>query len=134
MRRLLRGVLALLAALAALVGVPGLAEAQDRAVRFELARVGDTTFVVRTGAARWIHPGQTGVAVDPGKRDELVARFRVLSVTPGQAEVLITGQTTRLTIDHVAVLMEPRPPWYRTRHFWFGLVGGLLVGFGAGQL
>jgi hypothetical protein len=121
---------ALLALLIA--GAP--ASAQDRAVRFEIVAVGDTTITLRTGEERWLRPGQAGVAVDPRKRDELVGRFRVMRVEEGQAVAIITGQTTRLTIDHVGVLTEPRRPWYRSRGFWAGLIGGLIAGFAAGKI
>ena len=72
----------------------GAVGAQQRAVRFEITAVSDTTLLFRAGTARWVHAGQTGTAVDPRRRDALVARFRVLTVRDGLATALVTGQTT----------------------------------------
>jgi hypothetical protein len=36
----------------------------------------------------------------------------------------------RLTLDHFAVLEEPRMPWFAQRPFWLGTALGLLVGAG----
>jgi hypothetical protein len=108
--------------------------AQERASRFEIVGVGDSTITLRTGQVRWIYPGQLGIAVDPRKRDALVARIRVLTVRAGQAEAVITGQTTPLNPDHVAIFIEPRRRFFKMREFWFGLAGGAIVGFIAGQL
>lgn len=105
------------------------ADAQSRAVRFELAVIGDSTIEFRTGAAKWIRPGQLGVAVDPRRRDVLIARFRVEAVREGSATAVITGQTTALTHDHVAVLDEPRRSGYRTPVFWIGIIVGGALGF-----
>jgi hypothetical protein len=105
------------------------AEAQSRAVRFQLSVIGDSTIEFRTGSAKWIRPGQLGVAVDPRRRDVLIARFRVESVREGSATAVITGQTTALTSDHVAVLDEPRRSAYKSPAFLIGLVVGAALGF-----
>lgn len=104
-------------------------EAQSRAVRFEVAAIGDSTIEFRTGTHKWIRPGQLGVAVDPRRRDVLVARFRVETVREGSATAVITGQTTAVSHDHVAVLDEPRRRAYRSAAFWIGLVVGGALGF-----
>lgn len=105
------------------------AEAQSRAIRFEITVMGDSTIEFRTGAHKWIRPGQLGVAVDPRRRDVLIARFRVETVREGSATAVITGQTTALTHDHVAVLDEPRRSAYKSRAFWIGIVVGGALGF-----
>jgi len=109
------------------------AHAQSRAVRFEITAIGDSTIEFRTGLARWIRPGQLGVAVDPRRRDALIARFRVESVREGSASAVITGQTTALTADHVAVLDEPRRSAYASPAFWIGIVVGGALGFIGGM-
>ena len=114
---------------AGMLWVAPAAEAQSRAVRFEVAAIGDSTIEFRTGTHKWIRPGQLGVAVDPRRRDVLVARFRVETVREGSATAIITGQTTALTPDHVAVLDEPRRRAYRSAAFWIGIVVGGALGF-----
>ncbi len=109
------------------------AHAQSRAVRLEITAIGDSTIEFRTGLHRWIRPGQLGVAVDPRRRDELIARFRVESVREGSATAVITGQTTAVTADHVAVLDEPRRSAYKSPAFWIGIVVGGALGFMGGM-
>jgi uncharacterized membrane protein YoaK (UPF0700 family) len=75
-----------------------------------------------------VRAGAAGTAIDPRRRDELVARFRVLGVREGSATALVTGQTTAITTDHVATMEEPRRPWYRHRTFWSGLILGAALG------
>lgn len=128
--------LPLLAALtlaAATIAPPRGAGAQESAYRFEITAVGDSTFTFPLGRNRWLHPGLQGIAVDPMRRDALVARFRVLRVTPSDATALITGQTTRLTTEHVALIERPRRPWYRSAAFWVGTLLGGAVGFAIGR-
>jgi hypothetical protein len=113
-------------AAALLVGAP--AAAQSTAHRFLVDSVGDSTFVFHVGARDgWVHPGSNGVAVDPARRDALVARFRVLSVRDRVATALVTGQTTFVTTDHVALLEEPPRRFFRQGLFWAGaLLGGVI--------
>jgi len=117
---------------AALFFVSTRAEAQFRGVRFEITTVGDTTFTFQSGRERWVKPGDSGIAVDPRKRDALVARFRIVHVAKGEAMAVITGQTTNVRTDHMVVMQEPRPPFYRTARFWSGLLLGAAVGFVVG--
>lgn len=109
------------------------AEAQFRGVRFEITQVGDTTFRFPRGTATWVREGITGIVVDPRRRDVLVARIRLMAVDSGLATALVTGQTTRVSTDHVVVLSEPRRPWYRSVAFWGGTLIGLAVGAFAGS-
>lgn len=115
-----------------LLVAPRRAPCQDlqRAVRFQIGAVGDSTFTFNVGAAKWVRVGARGIAIDPRRRDALVARFEVLRIERQVATALITGETMRLTIDHFAVLEEPRMPWFAQRPFWLGTVLGLLVGAG----
>jgi len=108
--------------------VAGTANAQFRGVRFEITQVGDTTFRFSRGTAGWVKSGAKGDAVDPRRRDILVARFRVIRVDSGLVTALITGQTTRLATEHIAVMAEPPKPWYRGITFWAGTVFGIVVG------
>lgn len=105
------------------------AEAQFRGVRFEITQVGDTTFRFPRGTAGWVKPGETGIAVDPRRRDVLVARFRVLRVDSGLVTAVVTGQTTRVATEHIAVMTEPSRPWYRSLTFWVGAALGAAGGF-----
>jgi hypothetical protein len=114
------------------MAVPGVAAAQFRGIRFEITQVGDTTFRFPRGFATWVKEGVTGIAVDPRRRDVLVARFRVIAVDSGLATALVTGQTTRVSTEHVVVMSEPRRPWWRSLTFWSGTVVGLAVGIFAG--
>ncbi len=104
------------------------ASAQFRGIRFEITQVGDTTFRFPRGNAGWVKPGATGNAVDPRRRDVLVARFRVVRVDSGLVTAVITGQTTRVATEHIAVLAEPPKPWYRGITFWAGTVFGVVIG------
>ncbi|NUQ20032.1 MAG: hypothetical protein HOQ09_03630 [Gemmatimonadaceae bacterium] len=122
----------ILLALALLVGAsiaPRAAAAQDSAVRFEIRSVGDSTFTFDVSRAAWVARGQKGIAVDPRRRDGLVARFVVLGVDAGVANALIVGQAQKLTTDHVVLLRPPREHWYASKRFWTGALGGLVAGF-----
>jgi hypothetical protein len=114
---LIAGVLA-----GAVVSAP--AAAQQRMVRFQISAVGDSTLSFRIGEMQWVRPGQVGTAIDPARRDALVARFRIVTVQEGAATALVTGQTTAVSTDHVATLEEPKRPWFRNKGFWSGLFLG----------
>lgn len=123
--------LLLAASLAAVAALP--AQAQLKGVRFEIAGVGDTTLSFRAGTERWLRSGLRGIAVDPRKRDVLVARLRIVSVDrAGTVVAVVTGQTTAVTTDHVVLMQEVSPPWYRRRAFWSGLFMGAALGAVAG--
>ena len=112
----------------ALVLGGGPAEAQSRGVRFEITQVGDTTFRFPRGAASWVKADLTGIAVDPRQRDILVARFRVVRVDSGLVTARVTGATTRVATEHIAILAEPPKPWYKGITFWAGTVFGIVIG------
>ena len=115
------------------LAAPRAARAQDTAVRFEIRTVGDSTFTFAAPQAPWVARGQKGIAVDPRRRDGLVARFVVLGVDDGVANALILGQSQKVTTDHVVLLRPPRMHWYASKRFWTGALGGLAVGFAAGK-
>lgn len=124
----MRSLLALLLA-AALAAPAARAEAQLRTARFYVDSVTDSTLVFRLGRVDWLRPGTTGIAVDPRQRDALVARFRVISVGEERAVALVTGQTTFITVDHVALVDEPPRRFWRESTFWVGtLLGGVVGG------
>ncbi|HKG94354.1 MAG TPA: hypothetical protein VKA84_20750 [Gemmatimonadaceae bacterium] len=130
--RLLRLIGLSVAAALALVA-PGRASGQSiSARRFEIVAVGDTTFDFAVRDQRWVKPRARGIAVDPRQRDALIAQFEVLSVRDGVATAVVTGATTRVTLDHVAQLEPPRQRWWRNGGTWaglgLGLVAGVLVG------
>ena len=104
--------------------------AADERERFEILSVGDSTFTFAIGKRRWVAVHARGDAVDPKRRNELVARFEVMSVAGGVATALITGETTRLNTTHVALLDAPREAFYRRGSFWGGVLAGALAGAG----
>jgi hypothetical protein len=124
-KRPLAALIAFLLCLAA-PGRPALA--QESAYRFEITSAGDSTFTFAVDRHAWVRGGLSGIAVDPMRRDMLVARFRVIRVTKDSATALITGQTTRITPEHVALIDRPGTPWYRQRAFWLGAVLGAVIG------
>jgi hypothetical protein len=127
--------LAALSLLLLALGAAPAARAQESATRFEITEVGDTTFTFRLAdRSGWVRSGLAGIAVDPRRRDLLIARFRVVGVREGLATALITGQTTLVETEHVALLTRPRTPWYRQRAFWVGLLLGGGIGAGAASL
>lgn len=101
----------------------------DRA-HFEILSVGDSTFTFAVGSRRWVAAGARGDAVDPRRRNALVARFEVMSVASGVATALIVGETTRLNTTHVALLEVPREAFYRKGSFWGGVLAGVVAGAG----
>jgi hypothetical protein len=120
-------------ALAAGVTAPRVVQAQDSAVRFEIRTVGDSTFTFAATQAPWVARGQKGIAVDPRRRDGLVARFVVVGVDDGVANALILGQSQKVTTDHVVLLRPPQSRWYASKRFWAGALGGAAAGFVAGK-
>lgn len=120
--------------LALFVAAAPAARAQESATRFEITSVGDSTFVVRLGEHSWVREGLRGIVVDPRRRDVLIARFRVSRTGNGEAVAFITGQTTLVETEHVALLTRPKTPWYRQRAFWAGLLLGGALGGVAGSL
>lgn len=103
----------------------------DAERRFEIVRVGDSTVSLLAPRDRWVRPGAYGIAVDPRQRDVLVARLRVLTRSADTAVALVTGQTTRLTTDYVAIFRRPGTPTLRQRAFWGGVAAGALAGAAA---
>lgn len=121
-------VLAAALATAAVAAPVTAADAQLRTARFYVDSVTDSTLVFRLGRVDWLRPGTTGIAVDPRQRDALVARFRVISVGEERATALVTGQTTFVTVDHVALVDEPPRRFWRESTFWIGTVLGGVIG------
>ena len=111
-----------------LVLVAETAGAQFRGVRFEITQVGDTTFRFPRGNAGWVKVKSTGIAVDPRRRDALVAQFRVIRIDSGLVTAVVTGQTTRIATEHVVVMDEPPKPWYKGITFWGGTIFGIVIG------
>jgi len=109
-------------------GVPDPAGAR----RFEIIDAGDSTFKFLASGAPWVRRGDVGVAVDPRRRDVLVARFVVQARLVDTATALITGQTSRVATTHVALLDAPRPRPLRQRTFWLGTLFGVLLGAAVG--
>jgi hypothetical protein len=118
-----------IAALALLLA-PSRAHAQETAYRFEIASVGDSTVSISTEKHEWLRVGQKGIAVDPMRHDALVARFVILKVDTGHKRALavVTGQTTQLTTNHVALVDRPSKKWYQQPTLWIGAVAGAVIG------
>ena len=114
--------------------VPAVLGAQQHTSRFRVLAVTDTSLTFEIGDADWVKAGREGISVDPRRRDVLIARFRVVRVVDHQALAVVVGQTEPLSTEHVALLTEPSRPFWRTKSFWFGLVGGLAMGFGVGSI
>ena len=111
------------------------ARAQDRDVRFAITTVGDTTVAFQAGKMTWVVRAKRAVVVDPRRNDALVARLKVMSVSStGEAVALVTGQTGRITTDHVVLGTEPPTRWYRNALLWTGAAFGLALGFGIGRM
>lgn len=106
------------------------ARAQETAYRFEIASVGDSTVSLSTERHEWVHAGQKGIAVDPMRHDALVARFVILKIDAAHKRALavVTGQTTRITTDHVALIDRPSKKWYQQPTLWIGAVVGGVIG------
>lgn len=102
--------------------------AQQGAYRFNIASAGDSTFSFPLMRNDWVKKGMHGITVDPARHDALIARFVVTRVKGDSAVALVTGQTTRVTTDLVALLERPEKPWYLRPTFWFGGVLGAIIG------
>lgn len=97
------------------------------AARFAIEPLTDSTFAFTPDEAKWVTPGMTGIAVDPGRGDALVAKVRVVSVDSVLANAFVTGQTTRIASGQVLLLVPPKRAWWRQRLFWLGALGGGLL-------
>jgi hypothetical protein len=104
------------------------------APRFEIDSVTDSTAMFRVQEARWIRPGQSTYVVDPQQRDALVARLRIISRDSLSATALVTSQVARVKAEHFLLVVRPPTPWWRTRHVWFGTLGGATVAIGGALL
>ena len=114
---------------------PARARAQDRDVRFAISSVGDTTVTFQAGKMTWVLRSPKTIVVDPRRRDALVARLKVLSISAnGEATALVTGQAGRITTDHIVIGTEPSTHWYKNGLLWMGTAFGLIAGFGLGRL
>ena len=128
---------AVLVAAAALASNPTrgpVAQREDTAEderRFTIVAVTDSTVTLIAPRERWMRRGAYGIAVDPRQRDALVGRLRVLSRAGDSTIALVTGQTTRMSTDYVAIFRRPATPTIRQRVFWGGLFTGLAAGVGA---
>lgn len=100
--------------------------------RFDIVTVGDSTLTLRVGQTAWMRRGRRGIVVDPRRNDALVARFRVLAVGGDTAVALLTGLTSPVARQHVALVETPRTRWYQAPHFWKGALLGVAVGAAAG--
>ncbi len=96
--------------------------------RFAILSTSDTLLRFSTTNARWVRRGTVGLAVDPRRHDALVARYVVQRVDGDTAIALVTGLTTDLSSEHVALLSPPRIGLLRHRAFWIGVASGSVAG------
>lgn len=130
---MIRLILATFAAVLVLA-LPSRVRAQDRDIRFEITSVGDTTVTFRAGRVTWVVRSPRAIVVDPRRRDALVARLKVLSISSnGEATAVVTGQTGRITTDHIVLATEPPQHWYKNAVLWMGAALGLVAGFALGK-
>jgi hypothetical protein len=117
-------------AVLAIAGAPLRAQAQETAYRFEIDSVGDSTVTLSTEKHEWVRTGQKGIAVDPMHHDALIARFVIMSIDTQRKRALavVTGQTPRITTDHVALIVRPGRRWYAQPTLWIGAIVGAVVG------
>jgi hypothetical protein len=99
--------------------------------RFPLVAVDDSTVTFLAPREPWVRGGLYGIAVDPARRDALVARLYVVSRAADTAVALVTGQTTRMNTEYVAIFRRRSTPVLRQQGFWGGLATGIAVGLGA---
>jgi hypothetical protein len=104
------------------------------ATRFEITEVQDSTFTIAVRGVPWVGAGMTGIVVDPAKRDVLVARYRIVRRGAADATALVTGQTTKVTIDQAALLQAPAVRTSSKKAFWSGWGVGFLLGAVAGGI
>jgi hypothetical protein len=107
--------------------------AQDSHTRFEIIAPTDTTFSIVLGTTRWVKVGMSGVVVDPRQRDELVARFSIKRIVDRTARATITGATRSISVNHSALLQQPKPSWFKDKFLWIGAGFGLAIGFLIGK-
>lgn len=108
--------------------LPAAARAQQGAYRFEITAVGDSTISFRVADAPWVKPGLKGIAVDPARRDELIARFSVLRVEGTLATAVVTGQTGKMSTSYMALLSPPHKRWYQEPAVWISAGAGIILG------
>ena len=102
-------------------------------VRFGITSIADSTFTFAVGENAWVARGLRGLAVDPRRNDVLVARFVVLEVKAGEATALITGETTRLVMQHAILLQAPERRHRSRAPTVIAAILGLVLGFAAGK-
>ena len=121
---------ALTASAAAAPAAGSAPDPSDGQRRFAIVEVTDSTVTFLAPRERWLRVGAYGIAVDPRQRDALVGRLRVLRRAGDSSVALVTGQTTRMSTDYVAIFRRPSTPVLRQRTFWGGLAAGLVAGAG----
>lgn len=99
--------------------------------RYAIVGVTDSTVTFLAPGERWLRAGSYGIAVDPRQRDALVGRLRVLHRSGDSSVALVTGQTTRMSTDYIAIFRRPSTPTLRQRSFWGGVAAGAVAGAAA---
>jgi hypothetical protein len=95
--------------------------------RFAVVELTDSTVRFDASDARWLRPGMIGYAVDPSKKDALVASLSLMGTGGREYKALITGQREPVDSTHIVVFLRPDTPWWRTKHYWGGFVIGVVV-------
>jgi len=98
------------------------------AARFAIDVVDDSTARFKPREAKWVRPGMLAYSVDPLQHDALIARLRVVSVWNETAVAVVTSQVSRVTTEHVVLMVPPTPSWWQSRRFWMGTLAGAVFG------
>ena len=107
---------------------PTVARIPRDAARFSIDSTSDTTVVFRGLEADWLRTGMRGHAVDPLQHDALIARLTIMSVDTNRVVAVITGKVSQVSTTNVVLLVRPQKSWQRDHRFWFGAIGGVVVG------
>ena len=98
------------------------------AARFSIASTNDSMVTFNAAEVTWLRVGMRGHAVDPARRDALIARLTIVRVDTAGVTASITGQVSQVGTTHVVLVARPRTSWWHQRLFWTGATAGAALG------